>query len=390
MSSLMRWSPLVVLVAPALAEAGSQDSAEHTRLAEEMRRLAARNAWRGVEAAYEKMLALEKRGVVLTFDDHFIAAQSASNLGDINGTYARVKRAREVAAPGEQTQQASTWLDDINANYGAVELRIAPKYEGEIAFQIDQMPFNPEHRAVYDRARQQVLAGTDYTGLLPLGSYTFGTETFSIAAGGGSEPQRYTLRAPDSGGGGGGGIAFGPRLDLGGLLSATAARDEGVTTFAGSPGVRAGAGVEVLLGGRLGALLEVGYHGVFIGDGETIDEAGVSVEFSGGNTGGVAQRLTAGYVWVAGPGRPLPALAVELGPTYTLGSIQLQTEEFYALSGRFTAAGVSGGVTLAPPSWSLGSTGFGLSALGGMQNDNERSYRWGLAALTLTPARRDG
>jgi hypothetical protein len=71
--------PIAALVAPLAAEAAGKTAseAEHTRLAEEMRKLAQRNAWRGVEGSYARMLVIEKDGVVLTYDDHLLGAQAA-------------------------------------------------------------------------------------------------------------------------------------------------------------------------------------------------------------------------------------------------------------------------------------------------------------------------
>jgi len=400
MRSLIRLSPIVVLVAPAVALAGEKEEAEHTRLSEEMSRLASRNAWRGVENSYQKMLALERKGVVLTYTDHFLAAQAASALGDVTVTHARASRARDATSDAGERQEAEAWVGQIESSYGPVALKVPPKYAESVSFEIATMPFNPEHRAVYQAAQARLLAGESYEGLLPLGSYSFGTETFDISANSdfnaplrvafdpGGSVQADTL------------IAYvGPRLDLGGALSS--AGDPASTNepagFWGA-GLRAGLGAEVGLRGGVGVLVEVGYHS--LASAEEGDLAGVVVTDTGLTAGealGVVNSdtaLRAGYSWLAATWRPVPAVSIAAGPVYSIGSGSAQgtgdgLASYDSYNAEIRAGGVSGGLTWITPA-AVGPVAVGVSALGGAQSDTSRWYTWGQLALTITPVGRDG
>jgi hypothetical protein len=401
MMRLLRLSPLFVLVAPSIAEAGPRDDAEHTRISEEMSSLAARNAWRGVESGYRKMLGLEKKGVTLVFQDHYLAAQAASNLGDITATHRRANRALSVAADPEDRQQARGWVQDIESNYGPVTLRTPPRYVDSVTFEIATMPFNPEHRAVYQKAQAQILEGSTYEGLLPIGEYTFGDAAFQITANSDFEtPQRYTFTSGSAQSDGL--IAYvGPRLDLGGAVSSA-----GVPSGAGEPGafsgpgLRAGLGLEVGLRGNLGVLVEVGYHTLTAGEGD--DPSGVEVPGTGltySEAYGVqstSTALRAGYSWLAAAYRPAPWLGLAVGPVYAIGSGSAQgtdtsgdLSQYASLNGQIRAGGAAAGVTYISPV-SVGPVGIGVSALGGAQSDSSRWYTWGQLALTLTPAGSNG
>ena len=408
MLTLTRLSPLVVLLAPAIAEAGTKEDAEHTRLAEEMRRLASRNAWRGVEAAYQKMLPLQRRDVTLTFDDHYIGAQAASNLGNINDTYRRLKRAVAVAEEVEQTRQAGNWLREIEGSYGQVELKVDPRYTGEATLSVVQMPFATDQRAAYDRAQAKVSRDGSYTGLLPVGKYTFGDSSFTVKPN--SDEQRIVLGGSTAGSAGSGLAYAGPRIDLGGAFSragdpSTDAGEIAPAGFGGA-GLRAGLGLEVGTHSGLGGLLEVGYHGISGAAStdpaaEMIDELGLSVPVAYGYSSG---QTSVGliYGWLAGTYHvPLGdfGMTAMLGPVFGLGSGSVQgaagesssyADRYSQLNGSIRAGGVSGGLSLTHSKASIGKLGVGLSALGGAQSDTARWYTWGQAALTITPARRDG
>jgi hypothetical protein len=407
-----RLVPLVVLVAPALAEAGEREEAEHTRLSEEMRRLASRNAWRGVEASYEKMLPLEKRGVVLSFDDHFIAAQAASNLGDINATYQRAKRAAAVAANENDTRRSENWIREIEGSYGSVELRTSARFEGQAELKIAEIPFANDQRAAYDVARTAIAGRGSYDGLLPLGDYVFSDgsgagESFTVAAGGKLPPIVLGPTDTDEGGG----LAYaGPRLDLGGAFSSagdpTLTGAEIAPVGFGGAGLRAGLGFEVGTKLGFGGLVEVGYHAIGGASGadptsEQVDGLGMSVADAYGYSS-ADTKVSMFYGWLAGSYFITPGdLGVTFlaGPVLGIGSGTVQgvsggtdsySDRYSQVNGSIRAGGVSGGVSLTHNKASIGKLGVGLSALGGAQSDTTRWYTWGQAALTITPARSDG
>ena len=90
-------------------------TAERLRLEEEMKRLAQRNAWAGVERKYNELLALN---IDLPFDDHQVGAQAARSLGKTLEVYERLLRAQKIQASDEIIQE----LAAIDSQYGRVEL----------------------------------------------------------------------------------------------------------------------------------------------------------------------------------------------------------------------------------------------------------------------------
>ncbi len=153
------------------------DAAEHVRLGEEMERLSKRNAWKGVEAAYQDMLGLN--GVELTYDDHFLAAQAARALGNAGDVVDRLEAAQAI----DVTDEVTEWLGDLERNYSGVRLGVDSKYKGDSTLKVAVMPFAPDQRAAIDTAMAQIAETGSYDGPLPAGEYTLGDQTFVVEAG---------------------------------------------------------------------------------------------------------------------------------------------------------------------------------------------------------------
>lgn len=139
-------------------------TSEYRRLAEEMDRLAKRNAWGGVERTYEKMLAT---GITPTFDDLKTAAHAAQARGDIGEARTRLARASTI----QEDKEVLDWLWAIDSNYGPVLLSGNP---GEVALAPKVMPFDPVQSKAVQFAVAQVAETGTFEGLLPKGDYTFG------------------------------------------------------------------------------------------------------------------------------------------------------------------------------------------------------------------------
>ena len=146
------------------ASADEIASSEYRRLAEEMDRLAKRNAWAGGGRTYQKML---ETGVTPDFDDLKTAAHAAQARGDIGEARTRLARASTI----REEKEVLDWLWAIDSNYGPVLLAGNP---GEVALAPKVMPFDPvQARAVQFAVAQVAETGT-FEGLLPKGDYTFG------------------------------------------------------------------------------------------------------------------------------------------------------------------------------------------------------------------------
>lgn len=393
---------------------GSVEEAEHIRLTEEMRRLSKRNIWKGVDAAYEELLELRKKGVELTYEDHFLGAQAARGMGRINAVHRRLQRAVQSGG-AEEVGEAEDWLQEIDANYGQVVL--ANKSRMPATLTPTKMPFAPDKRAAIEKAVALIEAEDAYEGLLPTGEYSYGTVTFTVGAG--QDPAQYTLEKSRAPRGEREPFSFaylGPRFTLGGVYTSAGADDSG----SGGPsdaffglGPRGGVGLEAGLSHRFGVLLEMGYQGL-LGGYSAYDDSDVQSWYAQGGGSGwnlyqgdewteqplgdAGATAHIGYVWLAGLAR-VSNLALTLGPTWSIGlgkvsSLEEQCGEsgcgVARFSGTLSMGGVGAGVGY--DLFKLGSfQGAGAFYLGA-QTDTARWYTWGQAGVTLSPARegRDG
>jgi hypothetical protein len=174
--------------------------AEVLRLEEEIKKLAAKNAWSGVARTYESIEKLGDEAFAVASNAsgiHMLGAQAARNLGDIRRykTLLLLAKTSLQAAGGavdEATLQAvEAELSQIQAAYGVV--RIAPRSEPKSAKKKEAlrgpelvpaaMPFAQDQRASIEAARQEIAATGYFTGLIPAGDYTLGPESFTVIAG---------------------------------------------------------------------------------------------------------------------------------------------------------------------------------------------------------------
>ena len=161
------------------AQAGSKDQAEYQRLTEEIEKLAGRNAWSGVDRAYEAMVELSERGVKLRYEDHLLGAHASKSLGHINNNWVRLNRANAV----NPTEESFMMLATLAANYGPVRLCVKKNYDKEATLVAKDLGFMAEQRQVVEQARKSLAEEGEYVGLLPLGRYIFGEEPFDIIGG---------------------------------------------------------------------------------------------------------------------------------------------------------------------------------------------------------------
>lgn len=405
MHFLTRLVPLVALVAaaPVYAQSNSAAEAERTRLAEEMKRLSSRNAWRGVDEAYR---ALEKlsadTGVALTYRDHYVGAVAARELGDINTVYTRLLRARSM----EDSDEVKTWIADIDVNYGQVQLKADPKYNGKPDLLPDEMPFAPDQRRSIESAQAQIASTRSYDGILPLGKYRFGDREFTVE-GNGAAPIVLALMPTAARSGEGGGLAYvGPRVDLGVSFTQTTSPNDAAIQGAafGGVGARIGVGLEFGFSTRFGVLAQVGYHDLF--GGAPKDDAAAAFGTSGSS-------LHLGYGWLGAAYR-LGDLRLAAGPVFGVGVARARGMNGYCdtasaedplcagvdnnddvaayapMQGVVRAGGAELGLFYGFLNFGKLQSGIGLHA--GALTDTGRWYPWGQLAFTLAPAtyRRDG
>jgi hypothetical protein len=155
------------LAIPAVSVAADGAEAEKVRLEGEMKKLAAKNAWAGVERNY---LALQDLKVTLNFDDHFLGAQSARSLGKTWEMYNRLEAAKKLSPKAEITSE----MEGIESQYSRVQFDGNPKRIPYLKPVV--MPFAPDQRKSIEYA-QTVLQNTgSFKGMLPFGDYELGSD----------------------------------------------------------------------------------------------------------------------------------------------------------------------------------------------------------------------
>lgn len=390
----------IVGVAPAFA--GDVEKAEHTRLSEEMRKLAQRNAWTAVEANFEKLQELEKKGEVLTYNELKLGAEAARAIGDIGGCRSRLAQAAKIDGKPEIID----WLADIDKNYGPVKITFDSGFAGEHTLVPTSPPFAPDQRAALAFVVNRVTDGKNYEGVLPAGEYTASGKVFNVVIGG---EQAVVTIAPAKGEKR---KAFqfayvGPRAELGVAVTfpgdpnadAVSAAGELQPSAFGGAGARLGIGVEMGFSEHVGLIAQVGYHNMFgaptVSDAENPNYV-VSANSIHMGYGWLAASIRAGNVWLAvGPVWGAGGGVVTGLDDYCIKSkscvdkdAQTYTAtgdaEYQRLSGDIYAGGGAASVSYAFAD--LGKLRGGVTVEGGVQTDTFRLYPWTQVAFTVAPS----
>jgi hypothetical protein len=159
------------------------DVAEQLRLTEEQEKLAARNAWTGVERAFEALGAIKCE---LAYDNLFLGAESARYLGKVYEQHERLKLALavapEVTEDGMDPRPSITSsIEAIEGSYARVEIKGDPRRRPVLSRA--EMPFAPDQRKAIEWAITVVAETGSFKGMLPFGDYVVGTVEFSVAQG---------------------------------------------------------------------------------------------------------------------------------------------------------------------------------------------------------------
>ncbi|MES2641257.1 MAG: hypothetical protein V4850_17335 [Myxococcota bacterium] len=397
--AVLALAPLAFPSVIASAHAGEVEKAEHTRISEEMRKLASRNAWPAVEASFKRLEELEKKGEVISYKEFMLGAEAARALGDMTASRSRVERASKL----DPTKEALDWLSDVDKNYGKVDISFDAKYAGERTLVASVPPFAPDQRAAITFAAAQIAAGKAYTGLLPAGEYAVGDNKVTVAIGDKVAslrmgPPAAAEKEPFK-------LAYvGPRAQIGVAFTAGSAVSD--SSLAADPSLQAGAfsgtgarigvGLEVGLSQNFGVIVEVGYHSLF---GAPAQDLADSDNFRTADN-----NLHLGYGWLAGNLR-FGNLWIAAGPIWSAGGGAVTGIDERCLDGdkcgqdyavaddvaayqRFDGNPKMGGgaASLSYALVDLGSLKGALTLEGGIETDMLRTYPWGQVAFTIAPS----
>lgn len=172
---------ICLLSTPAVAADADPEAvaAEQTRLQEELQKLASKNAWKGVERTYARILELQ---VALPVDVHLLAARSGQALGDTMSAYVRLQRAIAVDpyAVGKDGPLAEVHaqLRNIDENYGRVHLQVMPGKKATL--ERAEMPFATDQRNSIEHVQAVVAKNRVFRGYLPAGDYTVDGVAFTV------------------------------------------------------------------------------------------------------------------------------------------------------------------------------------------------------------------
>lgn len=159
----------VYLDQPAQAKtSASSKEAEGHRLYEEMRKLAQRNAWSGVDRAYQSLIKLKLPSY--SPDAHMLGAQASRTAGDIAEALERYKKA---GSQGQSEVQA------IFGSFGLVKITKGKKK----TLARSTSPFAADQRSAITFAQDNLKDKGKFNGWLPEGDYTLGAASFTVQSG---------------------------------------------------------------------------------------------------------------------------------------------------------------------------------------------------------------
>ncbi len=178
-------SPLVASPALAVSKAQERKAAEQAaaqaelvRLQGQLRSLASRGHWTGVDEIYQRMAELEH--VKPDLEDHLRGIEAAEALGRPDLAWPRVNAALTLSDSADLIERHAR----LGIFYGEIELTVAKDVSpAGLTLSMVDMPLDPAQRRVVETAQTSLRATGSYAGLLPLGQYAVGGSTFDIVGG---------------------------------------------------------------------------------------------------------------------------------------------------------------------------------------------------------------
>jgi hypothetical protein len=155
----------------------SAEEAELNRLRSEIQRYRKISDWQSMNRAYENLVELRSSKTPLNFSDYVLGAYVAQELGLLQECIVRLEAALKI---NPQSEDEKGWLNFIISSTESVNLRVSTK---ERTLLIEEMPFDPVFQKAIDVADVAFQTEARFSGRLPFGVYTYGTQTFTVVKG---------------------------------------------------------------------------------------------------------------------------------------------------------------------------------------------------------------
>lgn len=149
------------------------NKAEYERILGEMTKLSKTNAWLGVDKRFDD---LESLGMTIEFDHYILGAQAAQEIGDL----AACKERLHAALEQKRKKSVEKWYDQIDQEYGNVVLIANSK--GQRDLQSSDIMMDPIKAQALSFAQAQIVDKGEFTGVLPVGNYNFGGQSFAVTS----------------------------------------------------------------------------------------------------------------------------------------------------------------------------------------------------------------
>ena len=391
------------------------DKAERIRLSEEIKGLEKRGRWQAIDIKYRKMLEL--KDAQPSFRDHSIAAQAASNLGNMLATYKRVRRAYAI----EQTDELKAWSGAIEQTLAPVEIVVSRSFKEDFTLKVKDEFYEPDDQNAFAFAQKVLSKKRKFKGLLPYGEYTIGNESFTVVPLTFPEDEKELLAnaakikvqpppAPPL-------ISYmGPRFSVGGAYTGagTPIRDINVnaSSFSGIGG-RLSLGWQLHLRFGFDIFAELDVRNMMVSLGKEpifLEEYGLTPEgtsFSGDNYFGAGLfsgvsysikdlemfagfSISQGVAEVQGidasTSTNYQTTCIEENRDFSVCDENSRLQDALVMRGNITSGGLALGATYNLFSITDKLRG-GLNATLGLQSDTSRTYYWGQVGLSITPFR---
>jgi hypothetical protein len=155
----------------------AQESAEATRLENEMTKLADKAAWSGVDRTYENWKKVRDENDNTKWPIYQLAAHAAMMLGKAASRYFRLWTAlallKLAQGPSEQHDKMNKEIKILGDKWALVDIRLTRKSDASLV-PVPSIDARLGGSEAINLAQEKLRTDRKFAGLLPLGGYTIG------------------------------------------------------------------------------------------------------------------------------------------------------------------------------------------------------------------------